>query len=71
MRIIAIVIMFFLLGAFFIISENKLTLKDKEARQELGKLYYSWLSNSFDNSKSLAGYVVKLDWLPKNIKEKK
>ena len=70
MRIIAIIIMFFLLGAFFLISENKIALKYTSARQELGKLYYSWLSNLFDNSKSLMGYVVKLDWLPKNIEKK-
>jgi len=67
MKIYLFLIIFLLTAAFFIISENKLALKNPEARVELGKLYFSWLEHVFDNSKSLAGYIIRLDWLPENM----
>jgi len=66
MKLLFLVIMFLLIGSFFIISENNLALKDEEARKEFGKLYSSWFNQIFENSKNLVGYVVKLDWLPNN-----
>ena len=53
-----------MIGALFIVSENNLALKNPEARSDFGKFYTGWFSKLFDNSKSLVGYVVKLDWLP-------
>ena len=66
MKLTLIIIIFLLIGAFFIISENKLTLRDSEARVEFGKLYLGWFGQILENSKNLIGYVVKLDWLPEN-----
>jgi len=66
MKFLLLVIMFFLIGSFFIIYENNLALKDEEARKVFGKLYTSWFNQIFENSKNLVGYVVKLDWLPNN-----
>ena len=56
--------MFLLIGAFFIISENNLALRDSENRTKFAELYTSWADKIFDNSRNLAGYVVKLDWMP-------
>ncbi|MEK6820287.1 MAG: hypothetical protein AABX71_01100 [Nanoarchaeota archaeon] len=64
MKILIALIMFLFLAAFFIISENKLVLKNSEARQEFQKLYFSWMNNIFEDAKNLTSYVVKLDWLP-------
>jgi hypothetical protein len=69
MKLAIFVIFFFLIGAFFIISENKLALKDEEARKEFSSLYLDWFSRLFENSKFLAGYVIELDWLPQNRSE--
>ncbi len=65
MRTLIFIIVFFLVAALFIISENNLSLKDEQSRQELQVKYYSWLNKTFVNVKGLTGYVVKLDWLPK------
>ena len=66
MKLVIFLMIFFLIGAFFIISENKLALIKTENRNEFGKLYYSWIGSLFDNSKSVVGYVVKMNWLPEN-----
>ncbi len=70
MKIVLFIIFFLLLGAFFIISEKNLFLKNPEARKELAVSYFTWIKQLFDNSKNLAGYVIKFDWLP-NPKEEK
>jgi len=64
MKIILFVIIFFLLGAFFIISEHNLKLANPSDRTELGKFYFNWLGQIFENSRNVVGYVIKLDWLP-------
>jgi len=64
MKILMFAIFFLMIGALFIISENNLALKDSGNFPKFLGSYYSWISQLFDNSKSLAGYVVKMDWLP-------
>lgn len=56
--------LFLLIGAFFIISENNLVLKKQENIDTFYELYFSWLSRIFDNSKEITGDIIKLDWLP-------
>lgn len=59
-----LIIIFFLLGAFFIISENKLALNKEGNLNKFSSLYLSWISQVFENTKATTGYIVKLDWLP-------
>ncbi len=66
MKLFLFVMVFLLLGAFFIISENNLSIRGSSNRVELGKLYVSWLGHIALNSANLVGNVVKLDWLPGN-----
>jgi hypothetical protein len=56
--------MFLLIGAFFIVTEHKLVLRKQEARMELGRQYYSWFGDLFDNTKTITGNAIRLDWLP-------
>jgi len=64
MRILMIVLMFFLIGGFFIISNENLSLGNPEERSQFGEMYYSWLSNVFGNLGAITGDAVKLEWLP-------
>ena len=64
MKIIMFAIFFLLIGAFFIISENNLKMSESGSMDRFLGLYYSWTSQIFDNSVNLAGYVVKMSWLP-------
>jgi len=64
MKILMIIVIFFLIGAFFIISENNLHLSKQAELREFKLKYFNWLDNVFMNFKQVSGYVVKLDWLP-------
>ena len=64
MKIIMLVIIFLLVGAFFIISENSLHLNKTEELNKFTSLYFSWFGGVFDNLKQTTAYVVKMDWLP-------
>jgi hypothetical protein len=64
MKILIFVMMFFLVGAFFIISEKNLALGHEGSLSTFSSLYASWLSQVFGNTFSLSGYIVKMEWLP-------
>ena len=64
MRILMIVLMFFLIGGFFIISNDNLSLGNSEERMEFGEKYFAWVKNIFGNIGAVTGDVVKLEWLP-------
>ena len=67
MKIYMIIVLFFLIGAFFIISNENLALSKKQNLQKFGELYVNWIDQLLANAKYVSGYVVKMDWLPKNI----
>ena len=59
-----LLIIFLILGAFFIISNENLALSDRTNFDVFKDLYYEWLINLFENSKEITGYVINSDWLP-------
>jgi hypothetical protein len=64
MRIWMLVIIFLLLGAFFIVSNHGLHLSDAgEVKKFFGE-YYSWAGGLLGNVRSLAGYIIEAKWLP-------
>jgi len=64
MKILMFIVIFLLIGAFFIISENKLVMSKEENRKIFCEKYFLWLDRIFENTKGLTSYVVKMDWLP-------
>lgn len=64
MKIRVFILIFLFLGAFFIISENQLALKERENVHAFTDLYLDWIEELYENSASLTGYIVKMDWLP-------
>jgi hypothetical protein len=56
---------FFVLGALIIISNNNLALIEKTNFKTFSTLYVKWLNDIYSNSYTLTGKVIKLDWLPK------
>ncbi len=65
MKLIMLIVMFFLIGAFFIVSQNNLHLNSSENADKFISIYKIWLVKTFSNIGSLAGHVVKMEWLPK------
>ena len=66
MKIILFILIFFILGALLIISNNNLALIHKDNMNTFTFLYGKWLDDIYSNSYSLTGKVIQLDWLPKN-----
>lgn len=59
-------LIFFMLGALFIISNDALHLTDKEERVLFSREYRSWLSAIGDNLRQITGAVVASEWLPRS-----
>lgn len=64
MKTIMLIVMFFVVGALFIISEDNLNIGKGDNAKVLTGMYLSWLDETFDNMKTLTGNIVKLNWLP-------
>tara|TARA_B100001971_G_scaffold109194_1_gene100256 strand:- start:335 stop:550 length:216 start_codon:yes stop_codon:yes gene_type:complete len=64
MKTLSFIILFLLIGAFFIISENKIQINNTNNIDTFLSLYANWLSTLLDNTKTVTGYVVKMGWLP-------
>ena len=64
MKILMLIVMFFCIGAFFIISQNSLSLNSSENIDNFVSLYKAWLEKTFQNTGALIGHVVKMEWLP-------
>lgn len=64
MKTIMIILIFLLIGAFFIIAQENLNLTENDSRAQFVKEYVSWFGDLFNNSKQVTSYVIKMDWLP-------
>ncbi|GEM_PF-2625184 len=65
MKILLLIIIFLLIGVFFIISQNNLALSKEGRIKELFSLYIPWLIDGGENIVQLSGQIIKLEWLPK------
>ena len=66
-----IIVMFFVISALFIISNNNLYMYKQENIVKFVDLYLDWINQVFSNSQKLTGEVVKLEWLPENSSSQK
>jgi len=64
MKIFFILIVFLLINAFFIISENNLKLKNENNIKIFKDLYFSWITNIKNNITTVTGNLIKLNWIP-------
>ena len=64
MRILIFLVMFLILGALFIISDNNLAMVKKENSQKFYQIYLGWTNKIYSNLKSMTGNVIRMDWFP-------
>ena len=57
-------VMFLLIGAFFIVSNENIKLDNQKNVGEFFQLYGQWIDSLVGNGKTVLGYVVKMEWLP-------
>jgi len=58
------IIMFLLIGGFFIISNENIALNNSENIGLFFKEYAAWIDDLLGNGRVVSGYVVKMEWLP-------
>jgi hypothetical protein len=64
MKIAILILMFLFIGGFFIISQNNLSISEKENILEFISLYKTWLLSTAENLGDISGHVIKMEWLP-------
>ena len=60
------VILFLLIGAFFIISNENIKLDSKENVYYFFDKYGKWFDKLIENGKTAVGYTIKMEWLPES-----
>ena len=63
-RTILFIIIFFLLGGFFIISNQSLYLLNPLQTEIFLKTYFNWIGSLFENTINILGNAIKSEWLP-------
>jgi len=57
-------VLFFMIGALFIISNDNLSLINPEERTDFVRSYVLWFSSIGENIKQITGQVIATDWIP-------
>lgn len=64
MKIPIFILMFFVLGALLIISNNNLAIYRQGSFENFFGLYVEWINQIYKNIQILTGDVARLYWLP-------
>ena len=64
MKVILFLLVFFTIGALFIINNNNIPLNNSENITQLSETYLNWLDKIFSNTQDITGEVIGLEWLP-------
>jgi hypothetical protein len=67
MKLAIVLVKLFVLGALFIISNQNLHLLVSEERGVFFDSYSEWIGSLFNQAVDVTGYVVKFEWLPKEM----
>jgi hypothetical protein len=63
-KILVFAVVFLLIGAFFIVSQQKLDLKEKQGQVTFLKSFGNWIGDIGKNTLTITANIIKLDWLP-------
>ena len=64
MKTFLFIILFLLVGGFFIISNQEIALNSSENVSLFFNEYGEWIDSLFGNGRVVVGYVAKMEWLP-------
>ena len=64
MKVVMLILMFFIISGLFIVSNNNLHLNKQDEFAKFSSAYYIWMGKLFNNLVVTTGQVVGLDWLP-------
>lgn len=64
MKIFLFVVVFLLMGAFFIISNDNLHVGNPEQFDSFMTKYYDWFFKLGNNVMTATSYAINIDWMP-------
>lgn len=64
MKFVIFILMFFVIGALFIIENNGLVLSKSNNITIFFELYAEWINSLYLNLQILTGRVIQMDWFP-------
>lgn len=64
MRLLVFILVFLLMGAFYIVTAHNIALKNPGAFETLLVKYLGWFPKVIENVISVTGHVIKLEWMP-------
>ena len=64
MKLYFLIIKIAVVAALLIISNSNLALIKPENRDIFWSQYHSWLSQAFDHTAYITGYMIRSEWLP-------
>lgn len=64
MKVMIFILMFFIIGALFIITNNSLAMHKQENIERFSELYIEWINQIYANIQAITGQVMGFDWLP-------
>lgn len=64
MKFVIFILMFFVIGALFIIENNGLVLSKSNNIAIFFELYAGWINSLYLNFQILTGRVIQMDWFP-------
>lgn len=70
-KLIILFIILLIVGAYLIKTNYNLNLQDKKDQVTFLKVFTSWISKLFENTKEVTALAVKQDWLPENNQTEK
>jgi len=73
-QFIALIILFVLIFSYFgyvvAIKDKNINFKTFEGLKTATKLYFAWLGKVFENTKTITGNVIRMDWKAENDTKK-
>jgi len=64
MKILIGVLIFFIISALLIISNNNLSLIKDQNIKTFSQLYLNWIDKIYSNTQKITGNIIKLNWIP-------
>ncbi len=61
-------LLFLFVGGLFIISNQNLKLNSQKNLDLFFTEYRVWLNDLVDNTKTVSGFLIKMEWLPETNK---
>lgn len=65
MKVVIFFVKLLILGALFIVSNEELHLSEEGNMAIFGEMYFQWLGSLIDSGKSITGFVIDVEWLPR------